>query len=204
MSFGVKRDLVRLTHRDISTANNAFKLAIRELRPAHRKLMDRLFLSELSSSEFVALTAISARTLSWNKIIEVIPLQTFRGGMFDPINVLQHQIDSDGLPYFSGTRLDKGTLRKALKSLSDFGLIERFVVESAGRDVFAYMPISARVMASYFERYALENWDELPEAIKAVASGPRSDLENRCIARGSCLQIDQRHGGAFGPEDDEE
>lgn len=117
-----------------------------DLRSAHRKWMERLFLRRLTSSQFVVLSAIVSRTFGWKKVIEVIPLTLFTDGMLDGDEGALLKLDEVGLPWFAGTGLDRSTVRKALGDLLRQGLIGRYALNSAGRDVFAYMPVSLRTL----------------------------------------------------------
>lgn len=146
MAFPIPDLPTAITRSHMNQLNQAALRIIPDLRSAHRTWMERLFLRRLTSSQFVVLSAIVSRTFGWKKVIEVIPLTLFTDGMQDGDEGALLKLDAAGLPWFAGTGLDRSTVRKALGDLLRQGLISRFALHSAGRDVFAYMPVSLRTL----------------------------------------------------------
>ncbi|SDG73824.1 MULTISPECIES: hypothetical protein [Pelagibacterium] len=148
-----------------------------DLRAIHKQIMERYLLGKLKASQYAVLAAISARTLAWRKVIEVIPLDVFSRGMRDPMDRTEPHFDSYGVPYFSGTGLDKLTVRRALTSLVDQGAISRYEMHTASRKVHAFSPISQKCLVAIFDR----NQVPWPNALPSVEFASESLSELECF-----------------------
>lgn len=177
-----------LTRHDMDALNRVLRPIVFALRLIHRDWLDRVFLRHLSGAEFMILSAITTRTLPFNKVAEIIPLAQFTEGLLrsggEPGDFV---LDKHGVPVFEGTGLDKGTVRNALTGLAKKGLIERFSVPRQGaRPVHAFMPLSVRSMI-----VAIAELDEtgdrlnakVPDAVIECAREPIHDLEARFCAQ---------------------
>lgn len=183
MAFSTIIDAALITRQQIGQANSAAKPIMQELRLIHRKTSERFFMRSLSSSEFMVFSAIIARTFGWQKIIEIIPLEVLKNGIMDHSQPGEHLMTEDGIPVFSGTGLDKLTIRRAISGLIQKGLIARFAVPTGGREVCAYMPISVLVLVFAVLRFSPDSICDIPKAIKdTLDDQPASGLE-RCLAR---------------------
>ena len=159
-----------LTRATMNAINGQLKPLSREIRPEHAKWRERLCLRTLKSAEFVILSAIVSRTLGWTKMIEVIPFTQFSKGLTDSDG---NYTVYDDMPIFVGTGLDSKTISKALAGLQNKGMICRFSFPSGGRETYAYMPISAFVLAELLEH--LPQHDVLPPTIcEAIRRDPKT------------------------------
>ena len=176
MSFKTASDIPFITRGDMHALNELFRrdgsdekilrLSARpldDLKAYHRRWMERRFIGEMKASHYAVLAAIVARTFSWNKPIEAIPLVVFTKGVMDPRNPEQHSLDKDGLPIFVGTGLNATTVRTALQWLADNHLIERFQILGSERTVHAYMPVSATTL--FVATAGLVDYEAFPKSI---------------------------------------
>lgn len=138
-------------------------------RRHHAKWLARGLFCCLAPREHVILSAITARTFGFGKLIETVPLSIFTEGMHDPNNPEAHHLDEDGVPYFAGTSLNISTVRKALSELEQKHLIQRFQVLGVERHTDAFMPVSVATAAMMLGAYfAL---DDLPSSVQACIDG---------------------------------
>lgn len=179
---------IMLTRHDMDALNRVLRPIVFTLRLIHRDWLDRVFLRHLSGAEFMILSAITTRTLPFNKVAEIIPLAQFTEGLLrsggEPGDFV---LDKHGVPVFEGTGLDKLTVRKALAGLAKKGLIERFSVPRLGaRPVHAFTPISVRSMLVAVAELD-ETGDQLiakvPDAVFDCTREPIHDLEARFCAQ---------------------
>lgn len=174
-------DCPRISRTHFDELNAELSAVAQQLRPKHRVWMDRVLIRFLSSSEFVVLSAIVSRTLAWKKVIEKIPLSHFSIGLTDLDGEVGELLLTDphsGVPYFAGTGLDKSTIRTALAGLLRKRVADRFSIRWGGRDVHAYLPVSANCMMSAVAQYRPAFADEACRLLGGFTE-PCGELENR-------------------------
>lgn len=194
MSFKASGDIPLISWADLHGLNKLVKpddgsKPIQELKLRHRRWMERRIMQQVSASEFMVLSAIVARTFSWQKVIEAIPLEHFVGGVPDKKDSRCWADDSDGDVVFAGTGLGKSTVQRALKVLAERRLIERFQVPGSERNFHVYMPVSAMTLFYALAASASVGADlaSIPEGIMSVIQYPeawpdKGSLEHQFMA----------------------
>lgn len=175
MAFRARPGVPVISWRELHALNalvkpqeNEFGEKVRPLdraRRHHAKWLARGLLRALEPREHVVLTAITARTFSFGKLIEAVPLSIFTEGMRDPNNPEAHLFDNDGVPIFGGTTLNISTVRKAITELEEKHLIQRFQVLGVERHTDAFMPVSATAALLMLSSYIA--LDDFPATIRS-------------------------------------
>jgi hypothetical protein len=191
MPRGEIESRLRISKAGMDALNAQLSDVAQRLRPLQRRWMDRVLIRYLSSSEYVVLSAITSRTLGWKKVIEKISLGHFSTGLTDldgeAGSVLMTDPES-GVPYFAGTGLDKGTIRAALSGLVRKGVSDRFAIRWAGRDAYAYLPVSANCMMAATHEFKPDFADDACRLLGGFVE-PSAELE--------CRFFDYLMGGAL-------
>lgn len=178
MTFKASADIPFITKGDLHALNELVRPSpigergarssarpLDDLKNHHRRWMERVLLGNLKASEYAVLAAIVARTFSWNKALEVIPLTVFTEGMREPGRPDNYATDDEGVPYFVGTGLGTSTVQRALTSLAEQRLIERFQVPGVERNVHAFLPVSGVTLIMALSSSAPETVADIPDRI---------------------------------------
>ena len=172
----------RLVFAEVNALNKmlASEGQFRNFRTIHRRWLERCCIGLISSSEYLCLSAISSRTLGWNKLVEVIALSVFENGLQD-LETNAYLSDDDNLPFFTGTGLNTKTIRTATRSLHRKGLIERFEMRVAGRDTYGYMALSVGTLIAFILHYELVVPENIARIIDRLAHRPPCSEAEQCL-----------------------
>lgn len=187
----------RLDARSLTAMNTAAKATIStkaedpggNLRMKYRNFVDRSLMFHLDPREYIVLMAIIARTAPFGTFVDTIPLSQFKNGLRDGSGKLSVD-ESTGTPYFEGTNLSYGTIRKATASLAKKGLISIFSIPHKGtKDVYAYSFMSLRSMYAAAFQLNIAQANDFSRSFKgeellfmSVFRASVSEMDHRCTS----------------------